>query len=161
MYTKSQWRADRDLKAQPGEEIEAAIYEELREVMPPLHISVEATDAARERYGIPVHAGFMLGEPTASDADGPLYRAFVSNDYGKGKHCYYVGLFHEQPKVKDGTYYMIECGNAVVDGFLLPAKDFTDDADAIRTAADYEGTLYKMEYKDGQEINYTILYDPI
>lgn len=59
----------------------------------------------------------------------------------------------------NGQYYYFECMNADVEG-IYPAIKFKDDAEAIRIAADYEATVYKKEYKDGELMNSNIIYDP-
>lgn len=59
----------------------------------------------------------------------------------------------------DGTYYYLECMNAHVNG-LYPVSDFQSDQEAIRTAADYEATLYRQEYIKGELKATSVLYDP-
>ena len=43
---------------------------------------------------------------------------------------------------------------------LFKAAEFDGDADAIHHAANYEATLYKYEYKDGEIIDSAIIYEP-
>lgn len=81
------------------------------------------------------------------------------NSYEKGEHFYFLGLAKEEKKL-NGSFYYFECGNAFVDG-LYNVSAFTSDGEAIRKAADYEATLYRYEYQDGEQTDYTVLYDPI
>lgn len=159
VYTMEQWQADGDFKAQPGQEIAAAVYNEMRETVPPLPIPGRKAEQALEAYSIPVHDGFLMGEPTKESPDGLLYRAFGMNDYGKGKHYFYLGL-SLPAEMRTGTFYFMECMNAFINDGLFPAAEFKDDADAIQTAADYEATLYRQEWKDGERISSVLLYEP-
>lgn len=160
IYTFEHWQHDRDFKAEPGQEITPEIYNEFMNVTPPKDLPQETARQALRDHKIPVHAGFLAGEPTDSDSAGLLYRAFGMNDYGKGSRFFYLGLSHQQNQITDGFYYYMDCLNAFVNDGLFPAREFTDDADAIRTAADYEATLYKFEYRDGQRISSSVLYEP-
>lgn len=159
IYTMQQWQADRDFKAEPGQEITADVYDEMLNVIPPLSLPKEAARHALRTLNIPVHAGFLMGEPTDSSADGLLYRAFGMNDYGKGKHYYYLGLSLQERKL-NGSYYYFDCMNAFVNDGLFKAAEFDGDDDAIQHAANYEATLYKYEYKDGEIIDSAIIYEP-
>ena len=58
----------------------------------------------------------------------------------------------------EGLYYFVSM-NAFING-IFPAAEFKDDTDAIQTAAEYEATLYKYEYRNGERIGSRILYDP-
>lgn len=159
IYTMEQWQRDRLFNAEPGQEIEAAIYEEMLNVMPPLTLPQGKARQALQDYKIPVHAGFLMGEPHSCDKDGQLYLAFGSNNYGKGSKYYYLGLAHAAP-ILNGKYYYMECMNAFVNGGLFKEKEFKNDQEAINTAADYEATLYKYEYRHGERISSSVLYDP-
>jgi len=159
IYTMKQWQADRDFKAEPGQEIDADIYDEMLNVMPPLQLPADKARQALRDYNTPIHAGFLMGEPTDSSPQGLLYRAFGANDYGKGKHYYYLGLSLPARRL-NGSYYYFDCMNAFVNDGLFKAAEFDGDADAIRHAANYEATLYKYEYKDGERISSAILYEP-
>ena len=160
VYTMEQWNTDRDFKAVPGQEITEQIYDEMLNCMPPEDLPRNKAAQALDDYDIPVHAGFLMGEPHSTDADGrALYMAFGMHDYGKGKHYYYLGLARAQERL-NGQYYYFDCLNAIDNDGLLPAATFANDADAIRKAADYEATLYKCEYRDGERINSTMLYEP-
>ena len=66
----------------------------------------------------------------------------------------------EPATVPDGNYYFMDCMNAFVNNGLFPAAEFKDDADAIQTAANYEATLYKYEYRHGERISSAVLYQP-
>ena len=161
LYTMERWKEDRTFKADPGQQITEEVYDEMLNVMPPLTLPTETARQAHRNYNIPVHAGFLMGEPSGSDRDGLLYLAFGSNNYGKENKFYYLGLSHEEKKIEDGFYYFMDCMNAFVNDGLFPAADFKDDAEAIRTAANYEATLYKYEYRNGEQVSSKILYDPI
>lgn len=90
VYTMEQWNTDRDFIAVPGQEISPAIYDEMLNCMSPKDLPGEKARQALDYYSIPVHAGFMTGEPLSTDAAGRiLYLAFGMNDHGKGKRCYY------------------------------------------------------------------------
>ena len=156
VYTMEQWKQDRDFKAQPGQEISRGVYEEMLCVMPPLSLPQNKARQALRDYHVPVHAGFLMGEPVGCN----LFHAFGSNDYGKGKHYYYLGLSRPAPELQDGDYHYFDCMNALVNDGLFTAGDFKDDNEAIEKAADYEATLYKYTYKDGQRTGSRILYEP-
>lgn len=100
-----------------------------------------------------------MGEPHSASKDGQLYLAFGMNDYGKGKHYYYLGL-SLPAKVLHGTYYYFDCLNAFVNDGLFKESEFADDAEAISTGANYEATVYKYEYKHGERVSSKVLYDP-
>ena len=159
IYDMEQWQNDGNFKAAPGQEITEEVYNFMLDAMPPLTLPREKAEEALHAYSIPVHAGFLMGEPHDHDTAGPRYLAFGSNDYGKGKHFYYLGLAHEAPRLH-GTYYYFDCLNAFVNGGLFPAGEFKDDAEAIQKAADYEATLYKYEYRHGQRTDSRVLYEP-
>lgn len=161
IYTMDDWRAAGSFDAIPGQEITAEVYEEMHNAIPPKSMPKEAAKRAWNDHRIPVHAGFLMGEATTTDENGgPLYRAFGMNDYGKGARYYYLGLSGPYKRLH-GTYYYFDCMNAFVNDGLFPAAEFADDAEAIRYAADYEATLYKYEYNDGDRINTEVLYQPM
>lgn len=58
-----------------------------------------------------------------------------------------------------GVYYRLQCGNAFAAG-LYGASDFKGDEEAIDKATEYEGTLTKEEWRDGDRISCVLLYDP-
>lgn len=155
VYTMEHWKADRTFNAEPGQEITEDIYEEMFNCMPPAKLSREAI----ENTDIPVHAGFMMGEPHSCDRDGQLFLAFGMNDYGQKKRYYYLGAAHKDKKL-NGFYYYLDCMNAFVNDGLFPAAEFRSDAEAIQKAANYEATLYKYEYRNGEQISSTVLYEP-
>lgn len=159
VYTSKQWAEDGSFKAAPGQEIEEAVYNELFNVMPPLPLPRVATTKAQELYNIPVHAGFMMGEPQRHDEQGALFLAFGRNNYGKGEHYFYLGQYHRE-KYPTGDFYMMECMNAFVDGRLIPAADFGTREEAVRMAANYEATLYYLRLEDGHTISKETLYTP-
>lgn len=159
VYTMEQWKHDGTFSAQAGQEITEEVYNEMMNCNPPGKLPAKKAKQALQDHNIPVHAGFLMGEPHSSDSKGQLFLAFGSNDYGHGAHFYYLGL-SRPAKVLHGEYYYMDCLNAFVNDGLFPAGEFSDDADAIRTAADYEATLYKYVYQDGEKISSRILYEP-
>ena len=160
-YTMRNWKRDGTFKAQPGQEITEQIYDIMLNCMPPKTLPRGKARQALQDYSIPVHAGFLMGQEDSTDKDGhPLYMAFGMNDYGKGKHYYYLGLSVPERKLQ-GTYYYMDCMNAFVNDGLFPASEFKDDKEAIRTASDYEATLYKYVFENGERVSTEILYDPI
>lgn len=161
MYTMKQWKLDGSFKAEPGQEISAEIYEEMRDIMPPRSLSQETARNALKKYNIPVHEGFLMGEPHGTDSQGnKTYLAFGSNDYGKGARYYFLGLGTE-PEPLHGTYYYFDCMTALKNDGLFPADYFKDDAEAIEKAADYEATLTKKEFDRGNIKGSILLYDPV
>lgn len=159
VYTMEQWFRDREFKAEPGQEISADVYEEMLTAVPPEDLPAGKARQALQDYNIPVHAGFLMGEPTESSPAGLLYRAFGSNDYGHGARYYYLGLSTKAPQLS-GVYYFMDCLNAFVNNGLFPAAEFESEAEAIQTAANYEATLYRHEYRDGVRISSAVIYDP-
>lgn len=161
IYTMQQWKQDGTFSADPGQEISAEVYEQMLNTLPPEDLPRDKARQALQDYNIPVHAGFLMGEPHSSNSNGELlYMAFGRNNYGKGDRYFYLGLSIAEPETADGVYYFMDCLNAFVSDRLLPAGDFAGDADAIQTAANYEATLYKYEYRDGQRISSAVLYEP-
>lgn len=61
--------------------------------------------------------------------------------------------------MREGFYYRLECGNAVASG-LYKASEFTGDEEAINTASNYEAVLTKEEYRNGERVGFSVLYDP-
>ena len=160
LYTMEQWTRDREFKARPGQEITEDVYNQLRDVVPPKELPPATAKKVWQDLRIAVHAGYLMGEPTSNDADGLLYRAFGMNDYGKGKHYYYLGLSPAAP-VLDGDYYYFDCMNAFVNGGLFPAAEFATDEEAIRQAANYEATLIKYHYQQGEQTDSRVIYEPL
>lgn len=64
------------------------------------------------------------------------------------------------PTVRNGKYYYMDCQNAFVSSGLFPVSEFEGEADAIRTAADYEATLFLLEYRNGEQVSSSTLYEP-
>lgn len=160
-YTMRDWRAAGTFNAEPGQEISEDVYNTMRDCLPPKSIPKETAERAWTEHQIPVHAGFLMGEAHTVDEDGqPLYLAFGSNNYGKGSRYYYLGL-SKAYKPLHGQYYYFDCMNAFVNDGLFPAAEFDNDAEAIRYAADYEATLYKYEYNNGDRISTAVLYQPM
>ena len=159
IYNREQWERDGAFNADPGQEITEDVYNEMLNCMPPKNLPRDKARQALQDLKIPVHAGFLMGEPYGHDKEGQLYLAFGMNDYGKGKHFYYLGLAHPE-KLLHGTYYFMDCMNAFINNGVFPASEFKDEQEAIQTAGDYEATLYKYEYRNGRRVSSTDLYDP-
>lgn len=160
IYSTEQWQRDGEFKAQPGQEITEQIYEEMFNCLPPRRLPRAKAKQALQDYDIPVHAGFLMGEPHSTGKTGPLFLAFGKNDYGKGPHYFYLGLSEPIKNIPDGSYYFMDCLNSFVNNGLFPAEEFDGDADAIQQAANYEATLYKYKYKYGERISSRVLYQP-
>lgn len=160
IYTLEQWKRDRVFKADPGQEITEEVYSEMKNCVPPKDLPADKAEQALQSYKIPVHDGFLMGEAADSDKDGPLFHAFGLNDFGKGKHFYYLGLSHQLKEMPDGIYYFLDGMNALPNGGMIPANKFRDEAEAIQTAADTESTLYRYEYRNGQRIDSKVLHEP-
>lgn len=172
LYTMEQWTQDRTFNAEAVQEISAEIYEQMLNCMPPERLPITKARQALQDYNIPVHAGFLMGEPHSSDNNGNLlYLAFGSNDYGSGTkhepHYYYLGLSIKQPEL-NGDFYYFDCLGLLYDAArtgmpcdnFISVKAYTDDKEAINAAANYEATLYRYTYVDGERVNRTVLYDP-
>lgn len=166
VYTMEQWTKDRTFKAEAGQQIEAELYEYFFNCMPPKRLPKGKAQQALQDYSIPVHAGFLMGEPHSTNKDGDeLYLAFGMNDYGRSVNhkepkYYYLGLSIAEKEIADGFYYFFDCFNAELTDRYFKASAFKDDKDAIATAANYEATLYKYEFKGGESVNIITLYDP-
>lgn len=159
IYDMEQWGKDGTFKADPGQEITEEVYNQMLNGLPPKDLPGQTALDAMRKYGAPIHNGFLMGEPHSHDSAGAaLYMAFGMNDYGRGKKYYYLGLSPKEKEL-DGTYYFFECMNAFVNGYFK-ISEFKDEQEAIKTALDYEATLYKEEYRDGELINNAVIYDP-
>lgn len=160
VYTMETWKRDGTFKAEPGQEITEQLYDIMLNCLPPKPLPQGKARQALDDYGTPVHAGFLMGQEDSTDPDGhPLYMAFGMNSYGSGARFYYLGLARAQEPL-NGSYYFMDCMNAFVNNGLFPAAEFADDREAIRTAANYEATLYRYEYRDGERISSKVLYEP-
>lgn len=159
IYDMDAWKAAGTWTAEPGQEITPEVYDAMLNVTQPLTLPRNKAEQALQDYQIPVHAGFLMGEEDSSDENGALYLAFGMNNYGKGKHYYYLGLSHAAP-VLHGTYYYFDCLNAFVTDRFFKPEAFKNEAEAISTAANYEATLYKYVYQHGERISSSVLYDP-
>lgn len=160
IYTSEMWNKAGAFNATPYQEITAEVYETMYNIVPPLSLPRNKAVYALQTHNIPVHSGFLMGEPNSSDENGLLYHAFGSNNYGKGSKYYYLGLSHIQPVIANGTYYYFDCMNADTSG-LYPKKDFKDDAEAIKIGANYEATIMKYKYFNGERISSKTIYDPL
>ena len=161
IYTKESWELDGSFSAEAGQEISAEVYNDMLNCMPPLSLPRATAEHALSVLKIPVHAGFLMGEPHSNDSAGQLYLAFGMNDYGKGKHYYYLGLSHEEKRTPAGFYYCFDCLNAFVSNRLFKASAFENDQEAIDFGANYEATVYKLEFNAaGEKVSSALLYDP-
>lgn len=88
MYTHEDWERDGTFKAYPGQPITADLYNDMMNCMPPYKLP-----RGMRHDG---HKGFLMGEPTSSDAQGLLYMAFVR----EGLRHYYYGLVHINERSK-------------------------------------------------------------
>ena len=168
IYDMKDWENAGTFSAKPGQQITAEVYEELLNTLPPLNLPRETARRALHSYGVPVHAGFLMGEPTSADREGPLYHAFGSNDYGKGPKYFYLGLSHREESL-EGVYYFFDCMDGLIgDEPMKPEqvrKILTGEAgtytekELIRIAADHEATLYRQEYQGGDLIKETRIYN--
>lgn len=164
IYTMEQWENDRTFKAEPGQQIAPEIYEQMLNCMPPEHLPRDKARQALQDYNIPVHAGFLMGEPHNSNEKGEqLYLAFGMNDYGSGTRkdpkYFYLGLSVKEPELH-GEYYFFDCLNAFLTDRYFKLSAFEGDQDAIKTAANYEATLYKYKFNHGERVESSVLYDP-
>lgn len=172
VYTMEEWAKDGEFNAKAGQEISEEIYNKMLNCIPSKPLPQKKARQALRVYNIPVHFGFLMGEPHSCDKEGnQLYLAFGGNDFGrsvnhKEPHYYYLGLSRTASKL-NGFYYGFECLGLIFNGDrtglpdnVAPVATFEGDDDAISHAADFEATLYKYEYKDGELINTTTLYEP-
>ena len=160
VYTMEQWREDRTFNAKPGQEITEALYFEMLNALPPEDLPAETARQALSKYRLPIHNGFLMGEPHSTGYNGELlYLAFGYSDYGRGVHYYYLGLSGAAPKLA-GVYYFFDGLEDIGDDNLKPAEIYDGEAEAIRQAADIEATLYRQEYTDGILTAEAVLYEP-
>ena len=160
VYTMEQWRQDQTFNADPGQEVTAEVYNQMLNTLPPEDLPAETARQALSKYKTPIHNGFLMGEPHSSDSNGNLlYLAFGMNDYGKGRHYYYLGLSAAEPEL-NGVYYYFDSLEDIGSDNLKPAGSFESEAEAIRQAADIEATLYRQEYTDGTLTAEALLYEP-
>ena len=76
VYTPEQWAKDRTFSAYPGQQISKEIYYEMLDCMPPLDLPGGAADQIRERYGVTITGGFLMGEPYGCNKNGLTYSCF-------------------------------------------------------------------------------------
>ena len=67
---------------------------------------------------------------------------------------------HAAPEPVIEYYYSFDCMNAFLADKLFKADTFEGDQDAIKTAANYEATLYKHRFVNGEKTLSEKLYDP-
>lgn len=75
-------------------------------------------------------------------------------------------------KIREGealnsVFYFFECLGVIYDDYLTglptnytPVATYKSDKEAIKDAANYEATLYKVTYKNGERIKSKVLYEP-
>ena len=157
MYTMNDWTRDGTFSAKEGQEISGEIYEEMLNCMLPHTLPREMSKKAREKFKIPVHAGFLMGEPHCTNNKGEqLYLAFCKNNFGEDKY-FYLGLSPKEDCL-EGKYYFYVSIDADANG-LRKASEFTLD-EAIKRAQDKEASLYFREYKRGFLVRDDLLYEP-
>lgn len=67
----------------------------------------------------------------------------------------------DQDTSKAGVYYFFDCMNAFITDRYFDAAAFESEKDAIRTAANYEATLYRCTFdQNGEQIDRSVIYDP-
>lgn len=94
IYTREQWSKDGSFSAVVGQEIEEGIYDDMLNVLPPLHLPQEAKDMG-------YIAGFMMSEPHCAEINKATgrymahYAAFGKRD---GK-CYFLGYMNKYGEV--------------------------------------------------------------
>ena len=76
-----------------------------------------------------------------------------------GQHYYYLGLSKAETPL-EGTYYYFDGLEDIGNGNMKPAVYYENDREAIRQAADIEATLYKCEYKNGDQVTSQVIYEP-
>lgn len=161
IYGMEDWKRDGSFSAKPGQEVSEGVYSAMLNCAPPKTLPSGKAKQALQDLNIPVHAGFLMGEPHSTDKETgkELYLAFGMNNYGKGSRYYYLGL-SLPPVVLDGIYYFFDCLNAFVNNGLFKESEFKDDGDAVSFGANYEATVYKYEYKNGERVGSALLFDP-
>ena len=83
IYTRKQWAKDRDFAAQIGQEVEADIYEQMLNCLPPLRLPRESGYTA----------GFRVGEPYIHEKSKKTgeYVAYYAAFGKKDGKCYFLG----------------------------------------------------------------------
>lgn len=76
-------------------------------------------------------------------------------------------LYARKDAELNGGYYFFDCLGLLFNGDrtglpdnFIPVRAFKDDQEAISTATNYEATLYRYEYKDGEIVSSATLYEP-
>ena len=165
IYTLKRWELDNHFSAKVGQEVSEEVYNQMRDCCEPLRLPQDKAEWALQHLRIPVHGGFLMGEPvevTNNDGSKTIkYLAFGMNDYGRGKpenHFYYLGVADKEPEL-DGVYYYMDCMNADINR-MYPAETFETDLDAIKYGAEYEAVVIKYTFDNGEPITIETLYDP-
>ena len=153
-----QWEQDRHFSANVGQEIEEQVYINMKECTEPKRLPKARAEFALQKLRIPVHAGFLMGQPVKTNTGKMLYLAFGMNDYGKGKHFYYLGACDKEPEL-NGVFYFFDCMNAMVNK-LFKETAFENDKEAIAFGANYEAVVLKYTYENDEPVTIETLYDP-
>ncbi|MGN0014475.1 MAG: hypothetical protein ACI37T_03555 [Candidatus Gastranaerophilaceae bacterium] len=159
IYTLEQWKIDNYFQAKVGQEITEEVYNTMLDCCEPKRLPKAKAEWALQHLRIPVHAGFLMGEPVkVQNTDKTMYLAFAMNDYGKGKHFYFIGISEaEQPL--NGVFYFFDCMNAAVNK-LFKEEAFESDKEAIAFGSNYEAIVLKYTYEDDEPVTIETLYDP-
>lgn len=83
-YSMDDWQLDGDFNAFEGQEVAPEVYEEMLNALPPLSLSNKTKEG--------VSSGFLMGEPSASDAKGLLFMAFGI----RNGHHFFLGFRHAE-----------------------------------------------------------------
>lgn len=65
-----------------------------------------------------------------------------------------------EPEQLEGDFYIFVCMNAFLSDRLFSVSAFEGDREAIRTAENYEATLYRVTATGGEITDSRKLYDP-
>lgn len=71
----------------------------------------------------------------------------------------------------NGTFYLFDCLDGIIGDRLLTLSELYalengqrpgeyTEKEAVRLAQDYEATLYRYEYEDGERVASATIYDP-
>jgi len=90
-YTMKDWEKDNIFNANPGQEVDYEIYEEMYNVLPPMHLATSNRDKAKENYGLNIVSGFLVSEPYGYNEHGSTYSAFGKTEDNK---YYFLGYLN-------------------------------------------------------------------
>lgn len=97
VYTREQWRRDRNFSAEIGQEVEEDIYYEMLDCLPPLSLPNTETTSGYS-------AGFRVGEPYihAQSAKTGEFTAFYAAFGKKGNKYYFLGNMNRYGEIYIG-----------------------------------------------------------